>query len=234
MRQTIATINLIAMRVIKDNGHKYITDKGNTFVAIMGKDNCMLVRFDYYDPKHNFYKVKADHAVDFMKTPEYSAEECYIALSNALVDMGKQRYESKIYFTAEQRRRAALVPPMHIALNHPSDAALTKAINSPSLMNCPTCGEDIVNARIIYGRCKECNEGKPHPSKGYNETLDWEDIIVPEQLLHVFLQCRRLLRIPQSHPNAQQDQPSTCTSRTDTYCSTADTLKYSGQSLQIT
>ena len=59
------------MRVIKDNGHKYITDKGNTFVAIMGKDNCMLVRFDY-DPKHDFYKVKADHAFDFMMTPEHS------------------------------------------------------------------------------------------------------------------------------------------------------------------
>jgi hypothetical protein len=28
--------NLIAMRVIKDNGHRYITDEGNTFVAIMG------------------------------------------------------------------------------------------------------------------------------------------------------------------------------------------------------
>ena len=38
------------MRVIKDNGHRYITDEGNTFVAIMGKDNRMLVRFDY-DPE---------------------------------------------------------------------------------------------------------------------------------------------------------------------------------------
>jgi hypothetical protein len=113
------------------------------------------------------------------------AEERNIVLSNALVDMGEQRYESTMYFTAEQRRRAALVPPMHIALNHPSDAALTEAVNSPSFMNCPISGEDIVNARIIYGRCKECDEGKPHPSKGYNENLDREDIIAPGQLLHV-------------------------------------------------
>jgi hypothetical protein len=168
--------NLIAMRVIKDKGHRYITDEGNTFVAIMGKDNRMLVRFDY-DPEDNFYKVRTEHAFDFMKTPEHLAEERNIVLSNALVDMGEQRYESTMYFTAEQRRRGALVPPMHIALNHPSDAALTEAVNFPSFMNCPISGEDIVNARIIYGRCKECDEGNPHPSKGHNETLDREDII---------------------------------------------------------
>ena len=46
--------NLIAMRVIKDNGHRYITDESNTFVAIMDEDNRMLVRFDY-DPEENFY-----------------------------------------------------------------------------------------------------------------------------------------------------------------------------------
>ena len=65
--------NLIAMRVIKDNGHRYITDEGNTFVAIMGKDNRMLVRFDY-DAEDNFYKVRAGHAFDFMKTPEHLAQ----------------------------------------------------------------------------------------------------------------------------------------------------------------
>ena len=36
--------NPIAMRVIKDNGHRYITDEDNTFVTIMGKNNRMLVR----------------------------------------------------------------------------------------------------------------------------------------------------------------------------------------------
>ncbi len=68
--------NLIAMRVIKDNGHRYITNEGNTFVAIMGKDNRMLVRFDF-DPEDNFYKVRAEHAFDFMKTPE-GTQHCSI------------------------------------------------------------------------------------------------------------------------------------------------------------
>jgi hypothetical protein len=173
--------SLIAMRVIKENGHRYITDKDNTFVAIMGKNNRMLVRFNH-DSEDIFYKVKADHAFDFMETPEHSAKERHIALSNALVDMGEQRFKSTMCFTAEQRRRAALVPPMHMALKHPSDTALTEAINSPSFMNCPISKEDIVNARIIFGRCNECDEGKPNPSEGYNETLDREDIIAPEQL----------------------------------------------------
>ena len=78
-----------------------------------------------------------------------SSEERHIALSNALVDMADRQYESAMYFTAEQRHRAALVPPMHIALNHLSDAALTEAVNSPSLMNCPISADDIVNARIM-------------------------------------------------------------------------------------
>ena len=153
------------MRVIKDNGHRYITDEGNTFVAIMGRDNRMLVRFDC-DPKDNFYKVRAEHAFDFMKTLEHLAEERNIVLSNALVDMGEQRYESTMYFTAEQRRRAALVPPMHIALNHPSDAALTEAVNSPSFMNCPISGEDIVNAPHHLRSVQRVRRRKTSPIQG--------------------------------------------------------------------
>ncbi len=178
--------NLIAMKVIRDNGHRYITDKDNTFIAIMSEDDRMLVRFDF-DPLDKFYKVKADHAFDFMSPKRHDdpAEERHIILSNALIDMADRQYDSAMYFTAEQRRRAALVPPMHIALNHISDAALTEAVNSPSLMNCPISADDIVNARIIYGQCRECQEGKPLPLKGRNETLDRLDIIAPGQLLHV-------------------------------------------------
>ena len=55
------------MKVIRDIGHRYITDKDNTFIVIMDKDDdSMLVQFDY-DPFDQLYKVKADHAFDFMK-----------------------------------------------------------------------------------------------------------------------------------------------------------------------
>ena len=178
--------NLIAMRVIRENGHHYVVDKENLFYAIMDKDDRMLVKFDY-DPTDHFYKVKADHAFDFIdpnrkaKPPEGAA----IALPNAVIGAGDHQFDAVMYFSAEQRRRAALVPPIHIALNHLSDAALVEAVNSPSLMNCPISAEDIANARIIYGPCKDCMEGKPLPIKGSNSTLDKMDIIAPGQLLHV-------------------------------------------------
>ena len=38
--------SLIAMRVIKDNGHRYITKKDNTFIAIVDKNDRLLLKFD--------------------------------------------------------------------------------------------------------------------------------------------------------------------------------------------
>jgi hypothetical protein len=145
--------NLIAMRVIKDNGHRYITDKDNTFIAIMDQNDRLLLKFDY-DPLDKFYKVRAEHAFDFMDPAKVSKQssESAVALPNALIDEAERTYDASMFFTAEQRRRAALVPPIHIALNHPSDAALIEASNSPSLTNCPISAEDIANARVIYGQ----------------------------------------------------------------------------------
>ena len=178
--------NLIAMRVIRENGHHYVVDRNNQFYAILDENDRLLVKFDY-DPVDHFYKVKADHAFDFMD-PNRKAkppEDNSIALPNAVVEAGEHKYDAVMFFTAEQRRRAALVPPIHIALHHLSDAALVEAVNSPSFMNCPISAEDVANARIIYGPCKECLEGKPLPIKGNNSTGDNEDITAPGQLLHV-------------------------------------------------
>jgi hypothetical protein len=178
--------NLIAMRVIKDNGHRYITDKDNTFIAIMDQNDRPLLKFNY-DPLDKFYKVRAEHAFDFLDPAKVSKQssESAVALSNALIDKAERTYDAFMFFTAEQCRRAALVPPIHVALNHPSDAALIEASNSPSLTNCPISAEDIANARDIYGQCKDCAEGKPYPLKGRNETLERQDNTAPGQLIHI-------------------------------------------------
>jgi len=105
-------------------------------------------------------------------------------LPNALIDEAERTYDASMFFTAEQRRRAALIPPIHVALNHPSDAALIEASNSLSFTNCPISAEDIANARVIYGQCKDCAEGKPYPLKGRNETLERQDITAPATLPH--------------------------------------------------
>ncbi len=175
--------NLIAMRVIKDNVHRYITDKDNTFIAIMDQNDRLLLKFNY-DPLD---KVRAEHAFDFLDPAKASKQssESMVALPNALIDEAERTYDAYMFFTAEQRRRAALVPPIHVALNHPSDAALIEASNSPSLTNCPISAEDIANARVIYGKCKDCAKGKPYPLKGCNETLERQDIAAPGQLIHI-------------------------------------------------
>ena len=137
----------------------------------------MLVKFDYA-PADYFYKVKAANAFDFMDPNRKGEppEEASIALNNAVIRAGDQQYDSVMYFSAEQRRRAALVPPIHIALNHLSDPALIEAVNSPSFMNCSISAEDVANARILQTL---------HVGKGSNPTLDKFDVIAQGQFLHV-------------------------------------------------
>ncbi len=148
------------MRVIKDNGHRYITNKDNTFIAIVDKNDRLLLKFGY-DPSDKFYKVRAEHAFDFLEPANVGKQssEPAVALSNAIVYEAERTYDASMFFTAEQRRRAALVPPIHVALNHPSDAALIEASNSPTAR---------LALRMIsstYGQCKDCAEGKPYPLK---------------------------------------------------------------------
>ena len=90
-----------------------------------------------------------------------------------------------MFFSAEQRRRAALVPPIHVALNYPSDAALIEASNSPSLNNCSISAEDIANARVIFWQCKDCAEGKPYPLQERNDTLERQDLTAPGQRIDI-------------------------------------------------
>ena len=73
---------------------------------------------------------------------------------------GDEIDDAFMFFTAEQLRRAALVPPTHVALASTIPAMqLIEASNSPSLTNCPISAEDIANARVIYGQYKDCAEG---------------------------------------------------------------------------
>ena len=113
--------NLIAMGVIKNNRHRYITDKDNTFIAIVAQNNRLLLKFDY-DSSDKLYKVRAEHAFDFLDPAKVSKQssEPSVALPNALIDEAERTYDATMFFTAEQRRRVALVPPIHVALNQPA------------------------------------------------------------------------------------------------------------------
>ena len=60
----------------------------------------MLARFDF-DPEDKFYKVKAEHAFDFMK--RWNTRQKSATLLYPMPSMAWKRYESTMNFTAEQR-----------------------------------------------------------------------------------------------------------------------------------
>ena len=78
----------------------------------MDQNDRLLRKFDY-NPLDKFCKVS-----------KQSSESAVSLPNNALIDEAERTYDASMFFTTEQRRRAALVPPIHVALNHPSDAAL--------------------------------------------------------------------------------------------------------------
>ena len=59
--------NNIAMRVIKGNERRYITDKDNAFIAIMDQNDRLLLKFDY-GPLDKL----AEHAFDFLDPAKVS------------------------------------------------------------------------------------------------------------------------------------------------------------------
>jgi hypothetical protein len=57
------------MRIITDNGHRYITDKDNILIAILDKNDRLLLKFDY-DPF--IYKVIVEYPFDFLDPAKVS------------------------------------------------------------------------------------------------------------------------------------------------------------------
>ena len=116
------------MRVIKDNGHRYITDKDNTFIAIMDQNDRMLLKFDY-DPLDKFYKVRAEHAFDFLDPAKASKQssESAVALPNALIDEAERTYDaSKVVQTISADHESTILACASYINSH--DATLRSRI----------------------------------------------------------------------------------------------------------
>jgi hypothetical protein len=62
------------------------------------------------------------------------------------------------FFTLDQRRRAALVRSDH-QIDHASEKQMIERVNSPSVTNFPYTAADVINCRIIYGKCPSCSFG---------------------------------------------------------------------------
>jgi hypothetical protein len=64
----------------------------------------LLHKFDY-DPLDKFYKVRSEHAFDFLDPAEVGKQssESAVALPNALIDEAERTYDASMFFNAEQR-----------------------------------------------------------------------------------------------------------------------------------
>jgi hypothetical protein len=64
------------------------------------------------------------------------------------------------HYTAEERTRAKQAYELHIKLGHPNDQYLMRALENGNYNNCHLTGQDLRNARDLYGRCPACLEAK--------------------------------------------------------------------------
>jgi hypothetical protein len=72
-----------------------------------------------------------------------------------------QRQRTSRHYTEEQINRALEAIVLHQILDHPSDAALCKALDNGVYLNCHLCSSDLRNARALYGNfCAGCVQGK--------------------------------------------------------------------------
>ena len=69
-------------------------------------------------------------------------------------------YNITQFYTLEQQARAQEAIRLHYAMGHPSDKSLSVALVSPSFINATITPLDLSNARVMYGPCPDCLEGK--------------------------------------------------------------------------
>ena len=64
------------------------------------------------------------------------------------------------HYSAEERARAKQAYDLHIRLGHPNDQYLIKALENGNYNHCHLTGQDLRNARELYGKCPACLEAK--------------------------------------------------------------------------
>ena len=160
----------------KRSGYYMSTAKPNTKKYLYNEDIKSLIVFDE-DPRDGFHKCpipRMDEAI-LKAFPAI----CLRSYSSFVYSMSS-------YYTVEQQRRAQEAIMLHNALDHPSDKALNEMLQSKSMINVPITGQDLANARAIYGPCPHCLEGKPHSHVGSHKSFDGEsEPTKAGELLHI-------------------------------------------------
>lgn len=163
---------------------KYL--QADNYVERMSKDYKTVVQYNREkrialvfnkDPSSSFYRIHAS------KFNEYLKHIYYTEIINTYD-------ESKVYsiagfYTVAQQEKAQEAIRLHEAMGHPSDKVLGTLMVSPSIINCNLTPADLATARILYGPCPHCLEGKPQPDKHTHPSFDpGGEATEPGQLLH--------------------------------------------------
>ena len=97
---------------------------------------------------------------------------------------------SPTYFSTEERTRAREAFELCSVLAHPGDSALSRLLDGNNLPNCHLTSRDLRHARLLFGPCPACIEGKmiapktptskTEPAQSIGEVLHCDILLLPD------------------------------------------------------
>ena len=157
-----STINLLSVnQLYKDNKEKKVNisiryrTNNNTFV-VHGKDIGRLVFSEHPRMRIPYAKINSDK-VKFKNVAKVGiTEDCGVPTNPRLVQKAKRAVD------------------LHVTLNHPNDAQLSRTLNNGGIINSTVTASDIQLARRLFGPCPGCAAGKSvnHTSGGQYNTAN--------------------------------------------------------------
>ena len=171
------TVNLLSAYQARMNGFMSRISNDNLKITLFNKDKNLVLVF-HEDANDHLYKCHANNISKMVK--KLYKQELLKVYSEGSV------YNIAQFYTMEQQARAQEAIRLHYAMDHPSDKSLSAALVSPSVINATITPLDLSNARVMYGPCPDCLEGKPSRHKGMHHSWDpGGKATNPGQLLHV-------------------------------------------------
>eukprot|EP01036_Dinobryon_divergens_P035879 gene35879-46576_t len=97
---------------------------------------------------------------------------------------------SPTHFSTEERTRAREAFELCSVLAHPGDSALSRLLDGNNLPNCHLTSRDLRHARLLFGPCPACIEGKmiapktptstTEPARSIGEVLHCDILLLPD------------------------------------------------------
>jgi hypothetical protein len=124
----------------------------NLKITLYNKDKNLILVF-HEDSNDHLYKCHANNISKMVKKL-YKQELLKVYSEGSIYNIAQ-------FYTMGQQARAQEAIRLHYTMDHPSDKSLSAALVSPSVINATITPLDLSNARVMYGPCPDCLEGKP-------------------------------------------------------------------------